>query len=421
MRIVYVWDADYPWDVRTEKVCLALADAGHEVHIAARNRQWRPLRERLPEGEVHRMPPWRWAGRRLDGALSFPAFLSPRWIAHLDRVVREARPDVVIARDLPLCPTAIRAARKAGAAVVFDMAENYPERLRDIRAIGRQRGWDFLVRNPAAAEAVERWCLPRVDRVLAVVEESAGRVVRMGVPAARVAVVSNTPPAARARETPPREPRGAGEPLGLVYLGLMEVPRGLADLLRAVALLRGRGVEVRLRLIGRGRDLPVLQALAGELGLEPPWVEFAGWVPGHADALARVAAADVAVMPHHATEAWNTTISNKTFDFMAAGLPVVSSDAAPAARILRETGAGVVVPSRDPAALAAAIERLRDPALREALGRAGQRAVLSTYNWEADAAELLRVVESAAAERADAARGPLPAELEAEAAPAPAR
>jgi hypothetical protein len=57
MRIVYLWDADYPWDVRTEKVCAALTAAGHEVRIAARNRGWRDEAERRPEGTVHRMRP----------------------------------------------------------------------------------------------------------------------------------------------------------------------------------------------------------------------------------------------------------------------------------------------------------------------------------------------------------------------------
>ena len=79
LRVVYLWDADYPWDVRTEKVCATLASAGHDVHVVARNRAWRSTRECLPEGTVHRMQPWRFAGRRLDNLLGFPLFFSPRW------------------------------------------------------------------------------------------------------------------------------------------------------------------------------------------------------------------------------------------------------------------------------------------------------------------------------------------------------
>ncbi len=32
MRILKIWDGDYPWDVRVEKVATALAEAGHTVH-----------------------------------------------------------------------------------------------------------------------------------------------------------------------------------------------------------------------------------------------------------------------------------------------------------------------------------------------------------------------------------------------------
>ncbi|MGH7632436.1 MAG: hypothetical protein ACRENC_01805, partial [Gemmatimonadaceae bacterium] len=107
LRIVYLWDADYPWDVRTEKICATLTSAGHDVHIVARNRARRPLIERMPEGTVHRMRPWLWAGRRFDVALGFPAFFNPRWRSTLRRVLRSVRPDVLIARDLPLAPAAI--------------------------------------------------------------------------------------------------------------------------------------------------------------------------------------------------------------------------------------------------------------------------------------------------------------------------
>ena len=47
MNILKVWDGEYPWDVRTEKVCRALTSRGHSVHMVARNRDGRVLREKL--------------------------------------------------------------------------------------------------------------------------------------------------------------------------------------------------------------------------------------------------------------------------------------------------------------------------------------------------------------------------------------
>lgn len=397
LRVVYVWDADYPWDIRTEKVCAALVAAGHDVHIVARNKQWKAERERLPEGTVHRMRPWRTLGRRLDAALGFPAFFSPRWRGLIDRVAREVRADAIIVRDLPLCPTAIRTGRALGIPVLLDMAENYPAMMREIWDDGRAKLVDHLVRNPRAVAAVERYCVEHADRVITVVEESAERVIALGADPSRVDVVSNTPSAERAATAVDRR-RAPGAPLELVYLGLMEIHRGVGDVLEAVARLRAQGHAVRLTLIGSGRDDTIFKERAAALGLGADAVEFCGYVENR-EALRRVALADVGLVPHRASEAWNTTIPNKLFDYMAVGLPVVASDAVPVARVLRETGAGESYRSGDVEALTRALARMLDPAHRLAAGEAGRRAVREQHNWEASTATLLAGLDAAVAAR----------------------
>ena len=395
LRIVYVWDADYPWDVRTEKICASLTQAGHEVHIVARNRAWAAAEERLPEGVVHRMAPLRWTGKRIDTALGFPAFCNPRWYRLISRTVKRVHADLLIVRDLPLCPTAIWAAQRAGLPVVLDMAENYPAMIRDIWIAGRSRPLDALLRNPALVKRVEDWCLPRLDGILVVVEESGQRLEAKGVPVSRLRTVSNVPPRARAQSARSVRPH-EGDDLELVYLGIMEIPRGVGELIESVALLRAQGVPVRARLIGGGRDLEYLRTKAASLNLDPAAVEFCGVMPS-ASALATVARADIGVVPHHASEAWHTTVPNKLFDYWAAGLPVVTSDTKPCSRLARETGGALVFRAGSATALAAAIDQLRDPVFRARLGEAGRQAILARHNWEAATAVLLSAVAAWAA------------------------
>lgn len=385
MRILYVWDADYPWDVRTEKVCLALVHSGHEVVIAARNLSGAPQQSAMSEGLVERLPLLPWWARR---PLTFPAFFNPLWIWHLVRLRRKHRIDLVMARDLPLAPTALLAAGH-DRPVILDMAENYPAMISDIWRDGRTKPFDWLVRNPRLVRAVERYVLRRVSHTITVVEESRERVIALGVPADRVSIVSNTPSRLRITKGPARRP---GAALRIVYLGLMERHRGIGDLIDAARQLQASGVEFSLDLIGDGRDLDSFRAQAGVAGGRAGPIAFHGRLP-HARALRILEGAHVGVVPHHATEAWSTTISNKLFDYMAAGLAVVTSDAAPSARVVKTTGAGLIFRSGDAHDLAAKLEALQDISLWERCRAAGKTAIRHSHNWEADSRRLLDVID----------------------------
>jgi glycosyltransferase involved in cell wall biosynthesis len=336
----------------------------------------------------------RWVGRAADSALGFPAFFNPRWLSLLDRTVRRVRPDVVICRDLPLAPTALWAGHRHSTPVVLDIAENYPAMLRMVFDAGVHRLTDHLVRNPTAAAIVERYSLRRADRVIVVIEEMAERMVRMGIPEERIDVVSNTPPRSRAEPEPDRR-RPAGQPLGLVYLGHLEVPRGLIEMVDAVAILRRDGFPVRATIVGKGRDAELFKARAREQGLTDADVSFLGYVDRDT-ALRAVQEADIGVLPHHVNEQWNTSIPNKLFDYMAVSLPVVSSNPGPFERITRATGAGEVFQAGDAASLADAVRRLADVEVRERYGAAGRRAILERYNWEYDAGVLMRGLDRVA-------------------------
>jgi glycosyltransferase involved in cell wall biosynthesis len=390
VRVLYVWDADYPWDVRTEKVCLALTQAGHSVVIAARNKQGRPRSEVLPEGLVERLPAFRMPG---GSWLSFPAFLNPIWLRHVRRVGLRHRVDVVIVRDLPLAPAAVLASRGTWP-VVMDMAENYPAMMADIWTDGQAKPLDAVVRNPRIVAAVERRTLPHLDHIITVVEESSQRVVRLGVPEDRVSVVSNTPSVNTVVALSPRVP---GSPMRIVYLGLMEEHRGVGEVLEAASQLATAGVDFALDMVGDGRDYAQFRRRAEELGLTAPRIVFHGRLP-HRDAIGVLRRGHVGVVPHHARESWNTTIPNKLFDYMAAGLAVVSSDAAPAARIVNKTGAGLLFKSGDAKDLAEKLRQLLNEEAWDRCRRSGQKAVLSQYNWEADTRVLLDVVSRVAAE-----------------------
>jgi glycosyltransferase involved in cell wall biosynthesis len=164
--------------------------------------------------------------------------------------------------------------------------------------------------------------------------------------------------------------------------------RGWPALLEAMAL--GPPGD-RLRLIGRFTDgsEPDFLARAAALGLSDR-IERLPWLP-HPEALALLAEADIAlVLFQPGEENHRLALPHKLFDAMQAGLPVIApAFAGEVAGIIREAGCGELVDSADPAAIAAAIGRLRDPVRRARLGAAGRQAAATRFGWPGEAARLV--------------------------------
>jgi glycosyltransferase involved in cell wall biosynthesis len=341
------------------------------------------------------MPPWGWAGRRLDVALGFPAFFNPRWRRLIGKTARKIDADVIIVRDIPLCLTAISVGRLLQIPIILDMAEHYPAMIRAIWDAHRQRSLDWLVRNPAVVEMVERRCIRGVDHIFTVADEMTERLARSGVDRSRISRVGNTPPL-RPRRKPRNKP--SGEPIQLVYLGLLEVARGIEELIDAVALLHGSDLRVTLRLIGNGRDEQLFRDHAANAGLSGDEVVFTGYVP-YGRAVELLANADIGMLPLRRNAHMDTTVPNKLFDYMSVGLPVITSDAIPSARIVQAEHAGLVFKAQSVTDLACAIRSLRNPATRLEMGMNGRIAVDRIYNWERDSAILVQAVGHTASRR----------------------
>ena len=385
-RVMHIWYADYPWDVRVQKVIVGLQQRGWFVDLVARNKRNLAHRETVDGAVIHRLRSIRFLGRSLNGLLSFPAFLNPRWIKHIWRVARQTKPDVILVRDLPLAPAAIWVGQLLKTPVVLDMAEDYPGLLRALWENRVAKPMDRLVRNPTLASFVERWVLRRIDGVVCVIEESAARVRSLGVAEAKITVVRNTPMTIDLPSNP-RSNQDAGEELLIAYLGLIERHRGVHDLIRAVAECRKRNWPVKLVVVGDGVGLPEIQKLATELGVLGRGVELLGRLENRR-ALDVIAKADVGAIPHIPCDAWNSTIPNKLFDYMSLGLPVLASDVPPVQRIVIQEACGVCYRSGDIMDLVSKIEELRSRSARKRMAAAGMAAITERYNWTNDSERL---------------------------------
>jgi glycosyltransferase involved in cell wall biosynthesis len=219
-------------------------------------------------------------------------------------------------------------------------------------------------------------------------------------------------PDAFARALPYRPWAGAG-PLRLVACGRLNPAKGHDDLLRALRLLVDRGLDARLVVLGEDeqggaghrRDL---EALVGALGLADR-VRLPGAV-GEDRVRAELGAAHVFALASHAEP-----LGVAVMEALAMALPVVVCEGGGVGELVTDGRTGLLVPPRDPEALAVAVARVAaDPALATALGAAGRRHVVAGYASARGARTLLELVvpgtaPPSGAARARAATAPAPA------------
>jgi len=286
---------------------------------------------------------------------------------------------------------AILLGRRYRLPVILDLAENYPAMLRDRMLYTPTGPVGRVVRHPALAHVIERVGFRFADHIIVVVEESRDRLIRAGVSPDRLTVVCNTPRLEQWTGGAPGDGGPRSEETKVVYLGNLDGSRGIDVAIRAVHHLKGSGHRVALDVIGGGPSLESLRRMASELDVADR-VTITGRLPFR-EVEQRFARADVGLIPHYATEAWNTTIPNKLFDYMLLGLPVIVSDARPTARIVEETGCGEVFRDRDVADLARCMAALADTNRRKLKGDSGRAAVHGRYNWAHDSKIFVDVVE----------------------------
>ena len=219
-----------------------------------------------------------------------------------------------------------------------------------------------------AAQAIDGWTARRLTRRLHAVSETVKRsaVKSLKVDPDLVVVIPRGRDPDLLGEPSPARHRAVRERLGIpqdaevvLAAGRLEQPKGHRYLVEAAALLHRP--RLRVLLAGRaGHESGALRALVSGLDLE----ERVSLLGHRTDVPDLLAATDVFVLPSLLEGAAGALI-----EAMAMAAPIAASDLPATRETLRDEGSALLIPPRDPAALAAAIERLlEDAPLRARLG-----------------------------------------------------
>lgn len=225
------------------------------------------------------------------------------------------------------------------------------------------------------ASAFEKWFYHDAARITAISQRMCDYLVERGIPADKLVFIPTGVDLAAAVNSKPDEewwrrqeevPDGC---LRAVYLGAHGPANGLDYVLNAACYLKPQD-RIKLVLIGDGVEKPRLVQHAHERKLDavtflPPVRRER--VPGI------LQAADVALMIDQVAPGAETSLPNKFFDYLAAGLPTITNNPAELWDHLQQASAGVLVDDRHPERLAEALRELRDN--REQARQMGQRAL----------------------------------------------
>ena len=351
-------------------VAQRLARRGHSVAILSSLFPGLPEREQSEGVEIRRL---RVRRKKMDECtpIELLSFMR-RSIPAARRLADEMKPSVVCAFfGIPGGPAAWRLRRRRGIPYVLSL-----------------RGSDVPRPELASHQRLHALTRPLLRRMyrdaagLIAVSDSLRRAALAVLPTARIEVIPNGVDTERFK--PPAGRSGPSERPEMLFVGRLREFKGVQDAIAALpALERTLGRPARLTIIGDGPSRAALEAQAAALRAagSNSEVRFLGWLDPAA-LPAAYEAASLLLLPSYVEGH-----SNVILEALAAGLPCVASDAPGIRETVTDGREGILVPPRDPDALACAAARvLSNPETwrsmsRNALVRAAE------FSWDKIAAD----------------------------------
>ena len=182
-----------------------------------------------------------------------------------------------------------------------------------------------------------------------------------------------------ARVSPPDDPR-------VIYVGHLTRARGVHELVELGALLRSRSAgRLRVQLVGHA-DAEATALLT----TAPPGVEWLGFRP-HTEAMTLLDGAMAGLSLLHDEPNYRVSRPTKVAEYLAHGVPVVTTALPHAADLVHESGAGVVVPfaggRAEPRVVAdVVLDLARDRRTRARMSALGHSHAVEHLDWNRHAA-----------------------------------
>jgi glycosyltransferase involved in cell wall biosynthesis len=257
--------------------------------------------------------------------------------------------------------------------------------VRDLLAEGLKAGG--IIRNHAfvaSIGAIEKLCFMISDGLVAVTPGIQRLMLLKGVAETKIKLVTNGVEDALYQIRPDREQirkqwKISQNAFVVFFSGTLSSFSNVGILLEAAELLKDQP-NLLFIIAGEGQKRKEYEGCCQQQELKN--VRFIGARP-RAEIPGLCFMADICVHMFKEGPFWDIFLSNKIFDYMGAGRPVIYSGAGDSADLIRRSKGGLVVKSEDANAFAEGILRMfQNPEEKERMGRSAKDYVLTFYSRE---------------------------------------
>jgi glycosyltransferase involved in cell wall biosynthesis len=380
---------------RSYEMARRFVRAGHEVHMITSNRErnnnasgW--VNEIIDGIHVH------WFAVPYSNKMDFKSRVSAflKFAMASGAKAYRVGGDVIFATSTPLTIAlpAVYAAKRLRKPMLFEVRDLWPELPIAVGALKNP----FLKK---AAKWLERFAYKNADHVIALSPGMAKGVIKSGYPPDKVHIIPNScdtdlfqVPESEGKKFLDRHLELQDGPL-VLYAGTLGLINGVGYLIDIASAMLQIDPAVRFLIVGDGKEQNQIREKAANTGVLKKNLWLMHPIPKSEMPRLLSAPTITTSLFVNLPEMWNNS-ANKFFDALAAGRPIMINHEGWQADLIRETGAGIVVPPTDAVQSARMLHNfLSEP---DRATRAGQAAfLLAKTRFDRDdlAGELLAVLK----------------------------
>lgn len=386
LNIGIIYPGRFPWNRGVGQLYDAFKIMGHNPVVMCVAPENRFSKEKYENINVIHM---RNSEAFIKRMKAVPQSLNYFWKLFIKRAVKKYCLDCVFVRETNLLWQSVSVANEFKIPCFVDMREN----LGLMYSIVESNRSMKLFQNKLLVSYIESKYLHRTSHIFTVSQELKDWVINRYKIKKKVSVLGNYPNSdfiAKANFAQTKRKRQIREPIKLVFAGNVTPIKGVQNIILSLPLVL-QAHKCTLTIIGSGQYVEKLKDIATEFDVKEH-VIFKNLVKPEF-LPAELSKYDIGVCPYLVNDFTNQTMPGKLFEYMALGLPILSSARKPVVRVIEEEGCGVIYNSQQVKEISRKIRYMIENFEHTLdMGEKGRTAVLDKYNSESTVKTLENII-----------------------------